>query len=411
MNADSGRQGRTGLWLALFSGAGIAACGLAVLTFGLITVSDYVRGQSNTGFLGIWTTAAFGLLGLAGIPAFRIGLRRFLGNGPVRTRRPSQRWLLVVALFPLGLALGYWIYGLDSGPRALGLLANLLAIGSPVLFAAILVQRLGVNLSSSRAWTHFLLGAWMIPFLAFFLELLAVLLGLVGVAVGLNTSSNGRAALIQLGSNPSEWLSGPHPDVLHLLGGQPWILVVALAFLTMFIPLIEEALKSISVWPTLRAWGSGSEAFVGGALGGFGFALSEALFLTQPDTSWFTTALSRGGATMMHGFGAALTAWGLAEALIHRRWWRLPAAYLTAAGLHGLWNLAAASLGIAELATEPGFPSLSPQTIDRLVIAGVSVIVGLSLMATTGLPTISRFLATRSRAADRDGEMASEDPG
>jgi hypothetical protein len=411
MNEGEERQGRTGLWLALFSGAGIAACGLAVLAFGLITVSDYIRGQSDTGFLGIWTTVGFGLLGVVGIPAFRLGLQRFMGDKAARSRRPSGHWLLVVVLFPVGLGLGYWIFGPSSGPRSLGLLANLVTIGSPVLFAAVLVQRLGVNISSSRAWTHFLLGAWMIPFLAFFLELLAVLLGLIGVAFGLNATSTGRAALLRLGSNPSEWLSGPHPDVLHLLGGQPWILVVALGFLTLFIPLIEEALKSISSWPTLRAWRSGSEAFVGGALGGFGFALSEALFLTQPDSSWVTTALSRGGATMMHGFGAALTAWGLAEALIHRKWWRLPVAYLTAAFLHGLWNLGAASLGIAELAAEPGFPAMSPETVDRLVIAGVSVIIGLSLLATTGLPVISRYLAAQSRKAAPEGQITQEEPG
>jgi hypothetical protein len=159
----------------------------------------------------------------------------------------------------------------------------------------------------------------------------------------------------------------------------PFILFGVYGYLGLAIPVIEELLKTMAVWPFLRRGLPASAAFLGGALGGAGYALFEALFLTQPGETWLGTTVARLGATVLHVFTAALTSYGLVEAVRRRRYLVGLATLLAAIAMHALWNLSAVTIGIATapIATSP--PPLGPEFGSLAVLALVALAVGSSL--------------------------------
>jgi peroxiredoxin Q/BCP len=181
---------------------------------------------------------------------------------------------------------------------------------------------------------------------------------------------------------------------------QPWVIAAVFAFVAGLVPLIEEAVKSLSVLVIARRLDPAS-AFVGGAIGGAGYALFEALFLTQPDPSWLTTMAGRGGATMMHAFTAALTGWGISQVVHERRWGRLALAYLTAVGMHALWNATAIGVGLLQLNGSVGTAEL-PGVLRAAEQAGPVLLAALSSVALIGLPLGAWRLSRRPPASPPD---------
>ncbi|MFP3853666.1 MAG: PrsW family glutamic-type intramembrane protease, partial [Anaerolineales bacterium] len=153
---------------------------------------------------------------------------------------------------------------------------------------------------------------------------------------------------------------------------------------------------SSSIWPFLPQKVSSGAAFLGGALGGTGFAFAEAMFLTQPVSGWLIMAIARAGASSMHALAAGLTAWGLAEGVVQKRWRRLALGFFVAVALHGLWNAAAIGLGIGQLALEQS--SEAKPAVEVAVAISIGIIILLSLVAIALLPTLqSRFTAETGR--------------
>jgi RsiW-degrading membrane proteinase PrsW (M82 family) len=257
------------------------------------------------------------------------------------------------------------------------------------------VQILGPSLTLRRLWTQFLTGLWGMPLLAIILEVLALLpVGVIAIAGLASSVDLGRIFQPMLGQVPNPGTLTEDTAISLLLN--PWVLASLFAFVAGIVPLIEEAVKSLAVLPIARHL-SPSEAFVGGALGGAGYALFEALFLTQPDPSWLTTMIGRGGATVMHAFTAAITCWGISQVVHRRRWGRLALAYLSSVTMHGAWNAAVIAMGIAQVNQEAGVFHI-PQVLESLALNAAPVLLGaLSVMALFGLALGARQL-TRSAA-------------
>jgi hypothetical protein len=396
-------ESRRKWWTLAFSSYAVIgmSVGLALaLLFGILAAADYMRGDAQAGLLGVWSSMAFSIVALAGLPALILGIRILWVGRRDPERRMSHAWLYAAVAYPLGLALGFWIYDKHGGPQLMGTFAQILSLGGPILAMGVLVQLLGESISSLRAWGHFLLGLWLIPTLSFVIELTLLVVGMTIVLGGLILSPAGQQLLNQLQGPPSRLFSQPPPELVTQAVSQPWVIALAIIFLSLLIPMVEEGLKSIAVWPILPRSPSPSQAFVGGALGGLGFALVEGMFLTQPDATWFPTAFVRGGASMMHALGAGLTAWGLAEAFVRRRFWRLPLAYACAVALHGLWNLSAVSLGVAQLSSQVGVSPVPPGLESLLSLIGGVMLGSLSLLAACGLPLIAHRLASQSQDED-----------
>jgi hypothetical protein len=239
------------------------------------------------------------------------------------------------------------------------------------------------------------------PVIALFLEALLLIPTLIVIGAGLSASPQGRQFL-ELLADQVPWSSASLRERVRDLLLQPWVILITLGYIAVLVPLLEEAVKTLAIWPLLRRKLTTAEAFIGGALAGAGYALFEALFMTQPGADWTAAAIGRGGATLMHAFTAGLSSWGLATAVASRRWSRLALAYFVAVAIHGLWNASAIGISLAALAGETGESVLNPNLLRFLGAIGPAILFGLSLTAWVGLPWLAKALV-RQADAHSDG--------
>jgi hypothetical protein len=191
-------------------------------------------------------------------------------------------------------------------------------------------------------------------------------------------------------------------EQLNALLSQPLVLAAIFGYLSVAVPLIEEAVKSIALWLTSRRQMTLSLAFVSGAIAGGGYGLFEAFFLAQPGEDWMVLMIARAGASIMHMFAAGLTGLGVGYVVLQRRYWRGLGLYIIAAVLHGTWNLAALGIGligISEVVQSPVISADSSMLIS--VVSGVVLFV-MSLGALFGLWRLPDTL--------RDGQSPRELP-
>jgi len=290
--------GLAGSALSLSGGVGTLA----------ITLLSLLEGDPEAATLGAWASGAMLAMAACGIPAIVLGLRGLLGRTPAPAGRPAPAWFAISLLFPVALLAGTWVLARPN----LTLLAIPVHVATavlPVVLAVLLVRVPGAQSSSRRSWAQFLIGLWAMPPLAMIFEVVALIPVIAVTVAGLSTSPEALSLLEPLLRQSAASVTSVEDNAIRLLLN-PWVLTGIFGFVSGLVPLIEEAVKSLSVVPLARRL-SPAAAFAGGAVGGAGYALFEALFLTQPDPSWLTTMVGRGGATLMHAFTAALTCWGV----------------------------------------------------------------------------------------------------
>ncbi len=401
--APSTQRGDTALLLIGLAGAGISlsgAMGMLVMTLVALFESDV-----ESASLGAWASGSLLAMAVAGIPAIVIGLRGLLNRPPDGHLRPAAAWILAAfgLLFPVALLAGARILARPD-LTLVAIPIHLATAVLPVAFVVLLVQILGPSLSLRRLWSQFLAGLWAMPVIAIVLEILALIpvgvMAIVGLATSVDVNQMVQPLLEEV---PSQGALTEDAAIGLLLN--PWVLASLFAFVAGIVPVIEEAVKSTSVLPIARRL-SPSEAFMGGALGGAGYALFEALFLTQPDPSWLTTMIGRGGATMMHAFTAAITCWGISQVVSQRRWGRLALAYLSSVFMHGAWNAAVIAMGIAQINQETRALQVPP-VLESLALNAAPVLLGaLSVMAVVGLALGSLHLRQADQATRHSAEPA-----
>ena len=330
--------------------------------------------------LGVEAASIFAL-GMLGVPAIYWG---FKGSTDRAVRRPGQAWILAMLLYPVALVLGILAFEVGTLPRVLGPIAHIIAAGAPVLFVVSISLTRGPLTSARRRWAHVLAGSWVTPPLSLFLELLTLLpfglLMIVGLALGPESQSLiQELAAIDLSSEA---------EVINLterLLTQPIVILLGVGLLSGAVPLIEELLKTITIWPLLGKPMSANYAFLGGALGGAGYALFESLFLPQPGEDWAITMVARAGTPLIHAFNTGLVCWGLSEGVRRRRWLFAAGTYVLAVGLHGMWNLAAIGIGLAGLGIESDASSLGPSLLNAVGYLGLLGLLGLTAGSLAGL--------------------------
>jgi len=327
--------------------------------------------------LGVEAASIFAL-GALGAPAIYWG---FKGSADRAVRRPGQAWILAMLLYPLSLVLGILAFEVGTLPRVLGPIAHIIAAGAPVLFVASISLARGPLTSARRRWAHVLAGSWVTPPLSLFLELLMLVpFGLL-LILGLALSPDSQSLLQELAaidlSSESELI-----NLTERLLTQPIVILLGVGLLSGAVPLIEELLKTIAIWPLLGKPMSARYAFLGGALGGAGYALFESLFLPRPGEEWAITMVARAGTPLIHAFNTGLVCWGLAEGVRRRRWLFSAGAYVLAVGLHGMWNLAAIGIGLAGLS---GASGLEPSLLNAVGYLGLLGLFGLTAGSLAGL--------------------------
>ena len=121
----------------------------------------------------------------------------------------------------------------------------------------------------------------------------------------------------------------------------------SLLFITIAVvaPLVEETVKPLAVVLLIGRVRSAAEAFVLGLACGIGFDIVEtSLYISSGYHDWLNVALTRTGAGLLHGFGAAMVALGwyylthAKEPGHHKAFLRAFACWFYAVFQHAVWN-------------------------------------------------------------------------
>jgi hypothetical protein len=361
----------------------------------------------------ILNALGFSLLAICGIPAIYTGARAVLRKDVRRLSAPTPFGYLPIFLFPVALILGYLAYARNTLTFLLAPIAQLVAAIAAVTFSIQVARQHGALLTRRRFWAQFVTGLWLVPLLALLMEMIALIPIILMFGLGAMTSETGQE-LLKLLSDPNIPSISTLGDSFERIVFEPWFIAIILSYFSILVPLIEEFLKTIVVWPWLFRRSSSAEALMGGIIGGSGYALFEAVFISQQGDSWMAIMIGRAGATMMHAFTTGIASWGFAEGFVKKRWVRAITAFLVAVGFHGLWN--ASAMAIAFSATAIGENNNIPWFIDLLHSGGPIYIVFLSIIAVFGLPWITRRIkpqpaeSSSSSGLDDTGPIVARDP-
>jgi hypothetical protein len=355
--------------------------------FWLASLINYFSESQEGLDSGVLGALAFTLIALCGIPAIYFGVRVISGKDDLQLSRPSPFGYLPLFLFPIAFILGYLAFAKGIFTFLLAPLAQLLAAIGGVAFTIQVARQNGAMMTMRRFWAQFITGLWVVPLLALIMEILILIPTVIVYFLGALTSDSGRRILELLTETgpPSPFLLEQNFELIAL---EPWFMIITLAYFAVLVPILEEALKTMVVWPWLFLRSSSAQALMGGIIGGSGYAMFEAIFLSQGGESWLPIMIGRAGATMMHAFTTGVASWGLAEGIVQKRWKRMILSYLVAVTFHGMWNFSAIAVALSEnlIALEQDIPSFIMAFRD----GGPFYIIGLSMIAVFGIPWITR---------------------
>jgi hypothetical protein len=344
-----------------------------------------------------WAAISFLILAILGIPALYSAIRALQGRTIQFPSVSLPGVILMLLVYAASLALGYFAFTAEFIPSIVVPVVQFFAVIIPAALTILIARRMGPPLSLRQFWAQLLAGLWVAPPIALVAEAVLLLPTLLIFGIGASLSPQGKKFLdlLQQSAYPSlESLTQSVEDLIL----EPWVILIALGYVAVLVPLIEEALKTIAIWPFIPRKPSPRAAFIGGVIGGTGYAIFEALFLSQAGEVWIQAIVSRAGATAMHAFASGVASWGLAQGLVRKRWGQMLVGYFAAVMMHGLWNASAIGIGLGTysfLTAEVENPALV-----GVATIGATVILGLLLTAVLGLFRIPGRLKSDEQVKD-----------
>ena len=363
-------------WAVFAFITGLAGAGFGIvvgLLFAILTATQK-RGE------GPLFASLFISVGALGAPLAWHAWRRMKGQAS-SAWRSNWRWIAAAATVIAGmLACGQLFASLNWIPALAAALAQpiiLVAAAASVLALALGNWR---GLSRLRVWGHLLSGAWLAIILAFLVEI--VLIGGVGLVAAIVWAVIAPDQLMQTLEFLQSLDSVASPDLSRLASYalNPWVIGLAFLGAAVVIPLLEELIKPIGLILLINRKPAPMAAFLGGVLGGLGFAITESLsnLITLGDP-WFLLVVARLGTLTMHAFTSGLAGWGLGE-LAGRKPLRALAAYAGAVAVHGLWNGMVVMIVFSGLYVGENPDPNSPMTIGLGLLAALGGLVLVSLV-------------------------------
>lgn len=318
------------------------------------------------------TTLIF--MGLLLLPTAWTSLQRLRGKELEALSLPRLRpwaWVAIPSLWLLDIILASLFYD-APGANWYAPILHFLAVALPVyLIVRIALYRFPLG-SGQRAWSVFGTGLMVSSTLAIIAEVILAVLGLVvfGVYLGLNPDlmPNIQQLLPQLEQTTN--LESLIPMFEPLIKN-PFTVFVALMFLSFFVPIIEENLKSLGVWLVMGRLSTPAQGFAMGFLSGAGFAMVESLSASMtPDSTWAVTFAMRALSGMMHMLATGLFGLGIAYLRLEKRYWRFIGLALLAMLLHGTWNAGAVFTVAGGLRSVIAAPNLDFAGVVMMVVGG-----------------------------------------
>ncbi len=366
-----------------------AGAALLLLTVGIILGLSALFMLPTEGGVNVQSTiysaAMFALGILLGFVAI-VSLLKFLNNpfadAPVSTSFPG--WWAPAGLLGAGLILlvGYMIQDIFSIKWLALPILTVPAVILPI-WAIVALGARGLFVGSRwRVWGILGVSLTITPFLLFMLEVVIVM-GIV-VLVVIYVAANPQAAMEfenlsrQLTFIDLESEEQALRVILPYLV-KPSVVVPALIFFSIVIPLLEELVKPLGVWLLVGKLDSAAQGFVFGALGGAGFALVETFNVSGQMGEWGIVLFTRIGTGLLHVTTSALMGGAIFPAVRERRYLRLLGTYLLVVLLHGLWNASALTVSFSALAgtyLQPGrFETLQWISAIGIVVLAVALFV------------------------------------
>jgi hypothetical protein len=307
----------------------------------------------------------------------------------------ATAWIMVIILGSI----------LDNLFQSGGLVASpffLLGISIPV--AGLVWIAIGGLPAGSwrRLWAAFSIGMAGSTLGALIVEY--SLVGIAALAAGIVAATNPDWLVIFQRVKSQVTNAGDVQSLLTTLAPyltNPLVFLVLLLFAAVLAPIIEETLKPAAVWLIGKRLGSPAEGFALGALCGAGFALLEGSLAASGSSQMLEVGIvGRAASSLMHITASGLTGWGIASALLEKRYGRLAGMYLLSVGIHGLWNgsVILAVFGALRLSL-PGAASDLPGML--LVLAGIGILGSMLVTIMILLPSINRHLRPVHPAADK----------
>ena len=348
--------------LSLLAAAILWSIAGAVALAGLVALYDptLLGGDALSLFL---LAAGLAFIGLLLVPSAYFSFLRLSGRQQTAPQFRISRWLrpsILIALFPLVILAGYWVY--QYGGLAWLFLPplHILAVLLPIWWLLTLGIRGLPGGSSQRSWGVLGSGLVLGPLLIFMLEIMAFMFLVVAGAIYLSMRPDLSQEILNLVPHLSDPTQSPEA-VLEMMRPyllQPAVIFGVFIFGAVLTPMIEELFKPVGVWLLAGAALTPGAGFVAGLLSGAGFALFESLAYTSSAEDWTFAVVARIGTAVMHIMTAGLVGWAMAVAWRTRNYLRLGAAYLVAVLFHGLWNgVALLNVGYSLIPEAPESPS------------------------------------------------------
>ena len=318
------------------------------------------------------------MAGVLLVPSAVFSLFALLGRKTYPFPRKLAYWIagFSILLLPFTLLAGRWVIRNVEPVWLLLPPLHVLAVGIPILWLVFLgIRELPLG-SSKRAWGVFSSGLILGPLLILIIEIFVLTFLLVVFALYASSQPDLVAELSRLADrimvSPQD--STVLQQMIAPLLLRPIIAFGAVVFLSVIVPLLEEAIKPVGVWLLVGSGLTPAAGFAAGLLSGAGYALFENLFYTASVTNWSTLVFTRSGTALMHMMTASLTGWALARAWRYRDYLGLGIVYLVTVLIHGLWN----GLGVLSAAGQIAANQLAGTSLEELISAAPIGLMALS---------------------------------
>jgi hypothetical protein len=288
-----------------------------------------------------------------------------------------SRWQIVIGILIAAgaILIGYRIGTIESVNWLLLPILTIPAVALPLGVLLALGSR-GLPMGTRwQTWSVFGLGMTLAPFLLLILEAVIAIIIFFGVVVYVAAQPELIYELQAL-SRQIMILGPESEDALDLIVPfltRPGVMVIALIYIAVIVPAIEEILKPLGVWLLAGRLDSKAQGFTLGALSGTAYGLIETISVSGQAGEWASLLSSRVGTGLLHITTSALMGAAIVTAWRERRYLRLLGTYFLAVLLHGLWNMLAMLFTfstLAELIEQPGRLS----TLQPILIAVMSVL-------------------------------------
>lgn len=310
---------------------------------------------------------------------------------PTRTAQKILPWIILV--LPVDLIIGNWLSNLADFGWIFLPGFHILALGIPILWMIYLGTSHIPSSSPQRRWGLFSVGLTLSPLVIIVIEMLVIGVFILAAIIWLSSDAQLLNDLYQFTQefnngllNPEEVYEKVLPYVSH-----PIVYLATMAFSSLMVPLIEEAIKPLGVWFLLRKKMSPAEGFIAGLLCGAGYGMFENVTLSYNTQDWLSTVVGRMGTSLIHMATTGFVGWGLICAWQHKKYLQLLAAYLLAVSVHGLWNGLAITFGFASL-----LENHAPIAIERVGLAAPSGLFVLAIAAFLFIVISNRQLRKQS---------------